>query len=191
MSAKKKEETAKASPAAGEESAAPKKKGGGKLLIGVFVSLVIIAETTVFFFLVPSGEEVAALAESRLIEAAESKGLIKHDEDTEEFKIVEFDLGAHSAPFIPTGSDRTHRVEFRLFGTLHQKNEAHLKEIYEEKFHRFRNRINLEIRSASLEELHENQLGLLQRRILATSNELLGEAILLSVGFSDYQVIEE
>jgi hypothetical protein len=49
----------------------------------------------------------------------------------------------------------------------------------------------LEIRNASLQELSENQLGLIQRRILATSTEVLGEPILLSIGFNDYQVIED
>jgi hypothetical protein len=49
----------------------------------------------------------------------------------------------------------------------------------------------LEIRNASLPELEENQLGLIRRRLLATSTELFGEAILLSVGFHDYQVIED
>jgi len=42
-----------------------------------------------------------------------------------------------------------------------------------------------------MQELEENQLGLIQRRVLATSTELLGEAILLSVGFADYQVLED
>ncbi len=49
----------------------------------------------------------------------------------------------------------------------------------------------LEIRNSSINELQENQLGLLQRRILATSTEVFEEAILLSVGFHDYQVIED
>jgi hypothetical protein len=66
-----------------------------------------------------------------------------------------------------------------------------MKAIFEERQGRFRHRLNLEIRNATIEELQENQLGLIQRRILATSNELLGEAILLSVGFQDYQVLDE
>ncbi len=192
MSAPKKPAPAAAPASKGDETEAPKKKkGSGKLLIGAFVSAVIVVETGVFFFLVPSGEEVAALAESRLIEAAEAKGLAKKDVDEDELQIVEFDLGAHSAPFTPNGSDRNHRVEFRLFGTTYKKDADRLEKLFEERQGRFRHRLNLEIRGATLEELHENQLGLIQRRILATSNELLGEAILLSVGFQDYQVMEE
>jgi hypothetical protein len=178
---------------ASKDSAAAPSGGGmmGKLMIGAFVSAVIIVETMVFFFLVPSGKDVAALAESRLIEAAEAKGLAKSESKEEELKIVEFDLGAFGPSFIPVGSDVLHRVEFRLFGTLHAKDEAKMKAIFEERQGRFRHRLNLEIRNATIEELQENQLGLIQRRILATSNELLGEAILLSVGFQDYQVLDE
>lgn len=193
MSAPKKAAAPTAAPEkkAEEGAGTEKKKGGGKLLIGIFVSAVIIAETGVFFFLVPSGEEVAALAESRLIEAAEAKGLTKSDHHNDDHKIIEFDLDSYGASFVPNGSDRTHRVEFRLFGTLHAKDEEKLKELYKERKMRFRHRLNLEIRNATLDELNENQLGLIQRRILATSTELLGEAILLSVGFQDYQVLEE
>jgi hypothetical protein len=190
MSAKKKAEptaTSKAAP----EGEKPVKKGNGKLLIGAFISAVVICETAVFFFLVPSGEEVAALAESRLIEVAEQKGLTKKDGEDEGMKIVEFDLDSLSAPFTPQGSDRNHRVEMRLFGTVYQKDEKRLVELFKERKGRFKHRLNLELRSSTLEELQENQLGLIQRRILATSNELLGEPILLSVGFHDYQVIEE
>lgn len=196
MSAPKKTEEAAAHAPATADGAAhggTEKKGGiaGKLLIGVFVSMVIIAETGVFFFLVPSGEEVAALAESRLIEAAEAKGLAKTDVKEEEHRVIEFDLGSYGVSFVPPGSDRNHRVEFRLFGTLHAKDEEHLKKLFEERQGRFRHRMLLEMRNATIDELNENQLGLIQRRILATSTELLGEAILLSVGFQDYQVLEE
>ena len=41
----------------------------------------------------------------------------------------------------------------------------------------------LEIRNATLSELTENELGLIQRRIFVTSNEILEEPILLESGF--------
>jgi hypothetical protein len=176
---------------ADEGTGTEKKKAGGKLLIGAFVSAVIIVETCVFFFLVPSGEEVAALAESRLIEAAEAKGLTKHADHEEEHKIIEFELGHFGVAFVPNGSDRNHRVEFRLFGTLHAKDGDRMKALFEELQKRLRHGLLLVILNATLDELNENQLGLIQRRILATSTELFGESILLSVGFQDYQVLEE
>lgn len=171
--------------------------GGGlksKLLIGVFVSGVIVAETVVFFLMVPSGEEVAALAESRLIAVAQeidAKKSQEHGHDDSE-NIVEFAFGdPFSVSFVPQGADHSYRVEFKLFGTLRKVHEERLQALYSERALRFRHRMNLEIRNASLQELQENQLGLIQRRVLATSTELLGEAVLLSVGFADYQVLED
>ena len=170
--------------------------GGGmksKLMIGVFVSGIIVAETVVFFLMVPSGEEVAALAESRLIAVAQeidAKKSQDHAHDEAE-SIVEFDLGTYSVSFVPPGADHNYRVEFKLFGTLRSADEEHLQALFLEREKRFRHRMLLEIRNASLQELQENQLGLIQRRVLATSTELLGEAVLLSVGFSDYQVLED
>ncbi len=63
----------------GEEK--PKSGGKSKLLIGAFVSAVIMVETAVFLILVPSGEDVAALAESRLIEAVKQKEAESHAAD--------------------------------------------------------------------------------------------------------------
>lgn len=164
----------------------------GKLLVGTFVSGIVIAETFVFFFLVPSGEEVAALAESRLIAVAQeidAKSKQEHSDDKDH--IIEFPMENHSISFIPPGADHNYRVEFALFGTIHAKDKEHMQALYDERRNRFKHRMQLEIRNATLQELQENQLGLIQRRVLATSTELLGEAILLSVGFSEYQVLED
>ncbi|MCU0714642.1 MAG: dihydrolipoamide acetyltransferase [Pirellula sp.] len=176
-----------------EKDAGGSKGGGlvGKLLLAAFVSAVIITETFVFFFLVPSGEEVAALAEHRLITIAQEIDAKEKEHEAEEDHIIEFDLGTFSISFIPPGADMNYRVEFRLYGELHAKDVEHLQAIFDERQGRFRNRMLLEIRNASLQELEENQLGLIRRRLLATSTELFGEAILLSVGFHDYQVIED
>jgi hypothetical protein len=172
----------------GEKSSS---KLAGKLMIAAFVSIVIIAETLVFFFMVPSGEEVAALAEARLISAAREVDASQDEKAEEAEKVVEYDLGTYSVSFVPPGADHNYRVEFRLFATVNAKDKDRLQTLMDEKQFRYRHRMILEIRNASLQELSENQLGLIQRRILATSTEVLGEPILLSIGFNDYQVIED
>jgi hypothetical protein len=172
----------------GEKSSS---KLAGKLIIAAFVSIVIIAETLVFFFMVPSGEEVAALAEARLISAAREVDASQDEKAEEAEKVVEYDLGTYSVSFVPPGADHNYRVEFRLFATVNAKDKDRLQTLMDEKQFRYRHRMILEIRNASLQELSENQLGLIQRRILATSTEVLGEPILLSIGFNDYQVIED
>ncbi len=184
---------------AGNKPAADKAKDEGtrpsgaanKIVIAGFVTAVIVAETLVFFFMVPSGEEVAALAEARLISAA--REIDSHHEEASSSidKVVEFDLGTYSVSFVPPGADHNQRVEFRLFATVNEADKDHLQSLFDERQFRFRHRLILEIRNTSLAELSENQLGLIQRRILATSTEVLGEPILLSIGFNDYQVIED
>lgn len=164
-----------------------------KLIIGGFVALVVIAETVIFFMMVPNGEQVAVLAETKLIRKIENsmekdgEEVIEDDENRE----VEVSLGEYGVTFTPVGSDRNYRVDFRLFGTVRNKDQKHFEALYAAREGRYRNRMMIEIRNATLDELNENQLGLIQRRILATSNQLFDEPILLEVGFQDYQVMEE
>ncbi|MCC6509185.1 MAG: dihydrolipoamide acetyltransferase [Pirellulaceae bacterium] len=173
-------------------SDAPKSSILPKILVSGFIASVIVVETVLFFLFVPSADDVAALAEANLIKKVQAH-MEEEGEPTveDENKAVEFPLGDHSATFTPPGADRTYRVEFRLFGTVKAKDLEHVEGLYMEREGRFRHRLMLEIRNATMDELNENQLGLIQRRILATSNEILEEPILLGVGFQDYQVIEE
>lgn len=191
MSAKKPENKPEAAHGDAGGEAPAKSSKMGIVLVAAFIALVVVVETVVFFVMVPSGEEVAALAESRLIHKAEFDHLVNSHEENNSERVVEFELGAYAVSFIPNGSDRQQRVEFNLFGTLQAKDMDKMKKLFEEREGRFRHRLLLEIRNSTMSELQENQLGLIQRRILATSTELLGEAILLSVGFRDYQVIED
>lgn len=163
-----------------------------KIAVSGFIASVIIVETVLFFFFLPSADDVAALAEANLIKKVQAD-MEDDGEETidDENKAVEFNLGDHAANFTPPGADRGYRVEFRLFGTVKAKDLKRLEELYAERAGRFRHRMMLEIRNATMDELNENQLGLIQRRILATSNEILEEPLLLGVGFQDYQVIEE
>lgn len=165
-----------------------------KLFVSGLVASVIVAETFIFFFMVPSADDVAALAEARLIDKVEKKMEKTGEEKINDPEAIkEFALGTYGIVFTPPGSDRNYRVEFRLFGTVKDKNEKELERLYAERQGRFHHRMMLEVRNATMDELSENQLGLIQRRILATSNDILGadDPILLGVGFNDYQLIEE
>jgi hypothetical protein len=194
---KEKAETAKDVKAAAHSAAdgtEPKKGSGlaGKLLVAAFVSGVIITETFVFFFLVPSGEQIAALAEQRLIAQAQEidskEKVLKHVEE----EIVEFHLPVISVHFRPVGTDTYYRVEFVLYAEVLAKNLDQLIELFAAMEGRVKNRLMLEIRQTSLQELEENQLGLLQRRLLATVTQMLGkDDLLLNVGFAEYQVLED
>ncbi len=164
------------------------------LLVSGLITSVVVAETFIFFFMVPSADDVAALAEARLIDKVEAS-LQKDGEEIvdDPDAIKEFPLGDYRVSFKPPGSDRNYSIEFRLFGTVRNKDESKLEALYKERAGRFHDRMMLEVRNATMDELEENQLGLIRRRILATSNDILGEddPLLMGIGFNDYQLIEE
>lgn len=163
----------------------------GKMLMIAFVGVVVLVETAMFFFLVPSAEDVSALAEARLIKSIQ-EGEEQADQQTVDENVPqEFQMGMFGETFSPTDSDRSFRVEVRLFALVQKKNEEKLKKEFDEKQGRLRHAIRMKIRNSELSELQDNQLGLLERRILTTCNHLLDEDLLLGIGFNDYQLIEE
>lgn len=188
---------ANSSPATDNKSASEKSnKNSGlmtKLMIAGFVCAVIVAETALFFLAIPSADEVAKLAEARLIQSVKNNDIKldeiekKEDDSTQ----VEFKLGDFSVVCKPGGDQRTYRVEFKIFGTLKAKNKTKLEKLFKEMAGRFRHRLIMEIRTATFEELNEDQLALIQRRILAISNEVFGEPILVDIGFENYEIYEE
>jgi hypothetical protein len=169
------------------------KSGDGKsktVVIG-FVSLVVLFETAMFFFLVPSAEEISALAEARLIQSVQQNQEQGDQKSIDEDKVEEFKLGIFGETFSPIDTERQFRIELKLYGLVRNKNVAALKTEFEAKEGRLRHAIRMKIRNSELSELQENQLGLLQRRILTTCNHLIEGDLLLGVGFNDYQLIEE
>ncbi len=56
-----------------EKAAGEKKSGGNKVVVIGFISIVVLFETAMFFFLVPSAEEISALAEARLVQSVQDK----------------------------------------------------------------------------------------------------------------------
>ena len=172
-----------------ETAQAPPKKGNG--LIIAFVGVVIVVETAMFFFLVPSAEDVSALAEARLIKSVQDEEKVAEQQMLDENQEEEFQLGMFGETFSPIDTERTFRVELRLFGTVKKKNADRMKKEFEAKEGRLRHAIRMKIRNSELVELQYNQLGLLERRILTTCNHLLEEDLLLKIGFHDYQLIEE
>ena len=174
---------------------------GPKLLLGGFVGLVVVAETLIFFLMIPSADDVAALAEARLIDKVEASMQDAGEEtlDDENAK-AEFALGDFSVTFIPPGSDGNYRVDFPLYVTIYEKDVDKMEALFSKKKARFQHHIMLEVRNATVDELMESQLGLIQRRILAKSIEVLEEGEgdkpvpeLLGINFPEpgFQVYEE
>lgn len=172
------------------EPEAPTGGGGRKLIIG-FVAVVVLIESAMFFFMVPSAEEVSALAEAKLIESVQAVDQEAMEQESAENKVEEFQLGDYGEVFSPHDTERNFRVELSLYGLVRHKNMESMQAEFGEKEGRLRNAIRRKIRNSSLEELNENNLGLLERRILTEANHLLQEDLLLAVGFKRYLLSEE
>jgi flagellar basal body-associated protein FliL len=165
--------------------------GSGKGLLIAFVGIVVLLETAMFFFLVPSAEQVSAIAEQKLIQSIQ-QGETKADEQaSDENKVEEFDLGRYGETFSPIGSQKTFLVEIVLYGLVRSKNQEAMKTEFSEKEGRLSHTIRMAIRNSALEELNENNLGLLERRILTKCNHLLEDDLLLGVGFKGYRLVEQ
>jgi len=160
------------------------------LVIG-FVGMIVVIETAMFFFLVPSAEQVSALAEQQLIQSVQEVAEEAEEEASDENQVMEFDLGDFGETFSPTDTDRSFVVEMRLYGLIRKKNKDKMEKEFEEKTGRLRHEIRKKIRNSELSELQDNQLGLLERRILTICNHLLDADMLLGVGFKDYQLRED
>lgn len=169
----------------------PTKPRSNVSLIVAFVSVVVLVETGMFFFLVPSAEEVSALAEANLIKSVQEVEEESAQQVIDENKNIEVDLGMFGETFSPIDTERTYRVEIRLYGLVRLKSLDRVKEELDAKQGRLRHAIRMKIRNSELHELQDNQLGLLQRRILTTSNHLLEEDYLVGIGFHEYQLSEE
>ena len=176
-----------------DEKTAPSKPSAlPKIMVAGFVAMVVIVETFLFFFLVPTADDVAALAEARLVSRLEDDMMADGEEVIDESEnIEEFEMGEHTVQASPPGTTRKYRIDFRLFGTVKNKDLQRLERLFKEHQGRFRNALMFDMRKATYEELNEPNLGLIQRRILATSNEIMGEPILLGIGFNDFQLFEE
>ncbi|HBE70575.1 MAG TPA: hypothetical protein DDW52_20710 [Planctomycetaceae bacterium] len=164
------------------------------MIIG-FIAVVIVVETVLFMFMVPSADDVARLAEKRLIEKVEGEMDEDGEEtiDGEESETKELSLGTYMMEFKPPGADRKHRVEFELWGQVDGEKFDAAQTAFAEREGRLRHRMIEDVRNASMDEL--NDVGLITRRIFATSNEVLvdkeEDPLLMSVGFKRFNVSEQ
>ena len=178
-------------PAEEATEGAEKSGGSGRGLVIAFVAVVMLLETGMFFFMVPSAEEVSALAEAKLIKSVQEGEQAAAEQESDENEVTEISLGDFGETFSPIDTEANYTVELKLFGLVRKKNKEQLENEFQEKQGRLRHAIRLKIRNSELSELQDNQLGLLERRILTKCNHLLDEDWLLGVGFNDYQLREQ
>lgn len=172
------------------------KTGGslkGKLIICGFMGFVVAVECILAFLFIPSAEEVAALAEEKMIKKLPAT--VAQDElvvqDEQAAAAVEVELGDYTITVSQANSNLALRVDFQLYGTVIEKEKGQLESAMERNKHRFRDQILIEIRNSDVEDLSDPALGLIKRRILEKSNALLGKPLLQSIVFSQFSYIEQ
>lgn len=104
---------------------------------------------------------------------------------------VEVELGKFNLMVHEPASNITLRISFHLVGTVEDEESAEFAHLLEKNQHRLRDQIIFEIRNAQLSDLTDPGLGLIKRRILAKSNDLLGQPLLQNVVFSEFSFIEQ
>jgi len=173
----------------------PRRSLKGTLLICGVMGDEVAVECALAFMFIPSAEDVATLAE-RKIKAGlpETVGgvvpdLTPHTETAS--SAVEVPLGDYSITISQANSNLSLRVDFQLFGTVLEKEKGKLETAFERNKHRFRENIILKIRDSTAEDLSDPGLGLIKRRILETSNTVLGMPILQTVVFSQFSYVEQ
>jgi flagellar FliL protein len=185
-----KQAKAEATPAA-----APPAKSGftGKLLIGAFMVSVVMVECALAYFMIPSAEQVAALAEKNIEKKLPAS---LHPEPEDEHKesakgMIEVDLGEYSVTVTRPNSPTVLRVDFHLVGTAEEEHQTEVKESFNRNVHRFRDMVISEIRHLETTDFADPGLALIKRRILEKSNTLFGKPILKSLVFPDFSYFEQ
>jgi flagellar FliL protein len=156
------------------------------LLIAVFVGGVILVECLAAYMLIPSTADLEAKAKAAKEEHAEEHEPAESHASEAHATTVEVELGKFNVTVQRPASDVSLRVNFMLIGTVDEHQHTAFELLYEKNQHRLRDKIIFEIRNAELSDLADPGLGLIKRRILAKSNELLGKPMLQSVVFSEF-----
>jgi flagellar basal body-associated protein FliL len=147
-----------------------------------------------------SGESAEPKGESKSGEAGEHKPA-KHegkgegkegaDGEKDPDEQVEVVLGEFSVTSFQPATNTTLRIEFNLYGTVDAKNQKEFLASLEENQHRFRDQVLVIVRSAEITDLTDAGLGLVKRKIMEKTNQMIGKPFLHTVIFSDFSFVEQ
>jgi hypothetical protein len=177
----------------------------GKLLVLGLVVVVVAVECVVAYLCIPTGSESTAAAKPPA-EHKKSEGEAKKSggghgggngkadeaehggEGTSEN--VEIDLKEFSVTIFQPASNSTLRIDFHLWASVARENEKEFKRLFEENQARFREQVNMSVRSVDMNDLIDPGLGLLKRTILTKTRQVLGKPILQEVFITEYSTLE-
>jgi len=178
------------------------------ILVSLFVGVVILVECFAAYTLIPSQAQVEAWAEAKAKAAAEAARAAHSDENADSHgdshggdhgdghgkhanHEVEVDLGKYNIVVHQPSANLTLRVNFHLIGLVSEKDQHDFQTLFAANQHRLRDQVLSEVRNSEVSDLTDPGLGLIKRKILAKSNDLLGKPVLKTVVFSDFAFIEQ
>ena len=101
------------------------------------------------------------------------------------------DLGKYNIMVYHPAQNMTLKINFHLIGTVTEGEETDASTLFTHVEHRLRDQIIFEIRNSTPADLTDPGLGLIKRKILAKTNELLGQPLLQNIVFSDFTYLEQ
>ncbi len=161
------------------------------------VGVVILIECGMAFMLIPSTADLeaqvkatnAAPADSPAAETPSGSGETKPTSSTE--PEAEQDLGKFNVVVHQPATNVTLRINFQLVAAVLAKDTSEITTLLENNKHRLRDQVIYEIRNSDVNDLTDPGLGLIKRKILAKSNELLGKPLFKAIYFSEFSFIEQ
>ena len=174
-----------------QEAASGKPSLLGRASVALLLMAVVIGECMAAYLFVPDPAETAALVGATIPEEPEEQPDPFDQVEGSLDEQKEVDLGDfHITAYQPL-SNSTLRLDFHLYGTIIKDDEEDFVLALEENANRFRDQAIGIFRSAEVTDLTDAKLGLIKRKILETSNKILGEPYLRTVIFSDFSFIEQ
>jgi flagellar FliL protein len=167
--------------------APPKKSMLGKLLVLGLVLLVVAVECTVAYLCIPAATNTAAAAGNTVKPPADPKrGETESEATSADDGIVEVDLKEYSVTIFQPASNSTLRIDLHLHGIVAKQDANLFKDAFEKNQARFREQVNVIVRSAEMADLSDPSLGLIKRTILEKAEKILGPKLLKEVLVTDY-----
>lgn len=159
-----------------------------RLGIGVAILCVVVAvECIAAAYLIPSASQVQDQIKAR----AEEEKKKEEEAKAAGAPAVEAVVGKFNITIHKPEAETTLRVGFSLVVTVNEKDNADFTTLFKGNEHRLRDQVIFEIRNSETADLTDPGLGLIKRRILAKSNELLGRPIIQSVVFSEFTYTQQ
>lgn len=174
-----------------EATKGPSMKAKIQILGGIVV--LVLLECAVAYLVIPSPQDVIRAAENQA-QAGETAGVepaaeatsLAANEETVEVDLNEFGITAYR-PL----SESTMRIDFHLYATIRLTDQSEFESLMEKNKNRFREQVIVTVRSSDEGELTDPSLGLLKRKILEKTNNILGKPMVHSIVFSEFSFVEQ